>query len=84
MEVSGQLHDSATVPLGKDPGTHWIGSWVGPRAGLDVTEKRKILPLPGMEPRPTILTHTNRQKTSSMQNTLTLKLITLELRMELC
>jgi hypothetical protein len=23
-------------------GTHWIGSWVGPRAGLDAMEKRKI------------------------------------------
>jgi hypothetical protein len=26
-----------------DPGTHWIGSWVGPRAGLDTVEKRTIL-----------------------------------------
>jgi hypothetical protein len=25
-------------------GTHWIGDWVGPRVGLDVVEKRKILP----------------------------------------
>jgi hypothetical protein len=25
---------------------------VGPRAGLDVAEKRKILPLPGVDPRP--------------------------------
>jgi hypothetical protein len=25
-------------------GTHWIGSWVDPRAGLDDVEKRKILP----------------------------------------
>jgi hypothetical protein len=24
------------------PGTHWIGGWVGPRAGLDVVVKRKI------------------------------------------
>jgi hypothetical protein len=24
------------------PGSHWIGSWVGPRAGLDVVVKRKI------------------------------------------
>jgi hypothetical protein len=24
------------------PGTHWIGGWVGPRAGLDAMEKRKI------------------------------------------
>jgi len=26
-------------------GTHWIGVWVGPRAGLDVVVKRKI-PIP--------------------------------------
>jgi hypothetical protein len=34
------------------PGTHWIGGWVDPRAGLDDMEKRKILPLPGLELRP--------------------------------
>jgi hypothetical protein len=22
------------------PGTHWLGGWVGPRAGLDTVEKR--------------------------------------------
>jgi hypothetical protein len=32
-------------------GTHWIGGWVGPRTGLDVVEKRNILPLPGIQPR---------------------------------
>jgi hypothetical protein len=31
------------------PGTHWIGSWVGPRAGLDDVEKRKFFTLPGLE-----------------------------------
>jgi hypothetical protein len=25
------------------PGTHWIGGWVGPRAGLDAAENRNIL-----------------------------------------
>jgi hypothetical protein len=24
------------------PGTHWIGGWVGPRAGLDAVVKTKI------------------------------------------
>jgi hypothetical protein len=33
-------------------GTHWIGGWVGPRTGLDAVEKRKILPLQGLELRP--------------------------------
>jgi hypothetical protein len=34
------------------PGTHWIGGWVGPRAGLDDMEKWKFLTLPGLELRP--------------------------------
>jgi hypothetical protein len=39
-------------PGERTPGTHWTGSWVGPRAGLDTEAKRKILfPLPGIEPR---------------------------------
>jgi hypothetical protein len=43
MEVSGQRHASAGFPLGKNsPGTNCIGGWVGPRAGLNVMEKRKI------------------------------------------
>jgi len=34
-------------------GTNWIGGWVGPRAGPDAVEKRKIplLLLPGIETR---------------------------------
>jgi hypothetical protein len=31
------------TPERKAAGTHCIGAWVGPRAGLDVVEKRKIL-----------------------------------------
>jgi hypothetical protein len=31
--------------------THWIVGWVGPRAGLDAVEKRKILDLLGIEPK---------------------------------
>jgi hypothetical protein len=30
-------------------GTHWIGGWVGPQAGLDDVEKRKFLTLKGLE-----------------------------------
>jgi hypothetical protein len=37
--VSGQLHASAALPPGKSPGTHFIGGWVDPRAGLDDMEK---------------------------------------------
>jgi hypothetical protein len=32
------------------PGTHWAGGWVGPRIGLDVTKKIKMLHLLGIEP----------------------------------
>jgi hypothetical protein len=46
MEVSGQLHGSATIY----PDTHWIGGWAGPRAGMDAVEKRKIFPLTEFEP----------------------------------
>jgi hypothetical protein len=39
-------------PGERTPGTHWTGSWVGPRAGLDTEAPGKIsLPLPGIEPR---------------------------------
>jgi hypothetical protein len=37
------------TPGERVPGTHWIGGWVGPRAGLDDVEGRRIFPLPGLE-----------------------------------
>jgi hypothetical protein len=39
-------------PGGKETSTHWIGGWVGPRAGLDDVKKKKFLTLPGLELRP--------------------------------
>jgi hypothetical protein len=33
----------------RSPGTHWIGGWVDPRAGLNDTEKLKFLTLLGLE-----------------------------------
>ena len=35
MGVSGQRHAPAALPPGKRPGTHCVGGWVGPQAGLD-------------------------------------------------
>jgi len=35
MGVGGQPHAPAASTPGKDPGTHFTGGWVGPRAGLD-------------------------------------------------
>jgi hypothetical protein len=46
MEVSGQLHAHFTPERNLD--THWIGGWVGPKAGLDTMSKRKI-PIPLQE-----------------------------------
>jgi hypothetical protein len=41
-------HASITLPLGGGTSSiHWIGGWVGPRAGLDaVAELRKIFSAP--------------------------------------
>jgi hypothetical protein len=40
------------TPGERAPGTLWIGGWVDPRAGLDDSDKRKFLTLPGFELRP--------------------------------
>jgi hypothetical protein len=45
--MSGQLHTPATLP-----GTHWLGVWVDLRVDLDDMEKKKFLPLPGLELQP--------------------------------
>jgi hypothetical protein len=37
------------IPGEKALSTHWIGSWVGPRTGLNAVERRKVLTLPGFE-----------------------------------
>jgi hypothetical protein len=53
MEVSGQLHASAFYPRRKSPRYPLdIEGWVGPRAGMDEVERRKISTLPGLELRP--------------------------------
>jgi hypothetical protein len=49
MGVSGQHHAPAALPLGKRLGTHCIGGWVSPRAGLDGCGKSRF-PL-GFDPR---------------------------------
>jgi hypothetical protein len=33
----------------RSPDTHWIGGWLGPRAGLDDMKKRKFWALTGLE-----------------------------------
>jgi hypothetical protein len=46
---------SALVGGERAPGSHWIGGWIGPRAGLEAVEKGKnISTFPRIEPgRPT-------------------------------
>jgi hypothetical protein len=49
MEVTGELHAPATLPLGKESlSAHWKGGWIGLRAVLDAAavEKRNIAYLP--------------------------------------
>jgi hypothetical protein len=44
MRMSGQRHASAAIyPREKDPGTHWIGGWVGLRPGVDTETRGKII-----------------------------------------
>jgi len=40
--VSGQLHASAALPPWQNPGTHWVGDWLSPGAGMDILEREKI------------------------------------------
>jgi hypothetical protein len=51
MEVSGPTsRPGRFIPRKSALGTHWIGGWVGPRAGLDAVVKRKnSQPLSGLE-----------------------------------
>jgi len=43
MEVSGQLHAlSAFIPVEISASSHLIESWMIPRAGLNILEKKKI------------------------------------------
>jgi hypothetical protein len=42
--LDGVVTFTAQPPYPREmaPGTHWIGCWVGPRAGLDTVENRII------------------------------------------
>jgi hypothetical protein len=48
VEWSASRPDRIT-PGERAPGTHWMGDWVGLRAGLDDVERRKFLTVPGLE-----------------------------------
>jgi hypothetical protein len=56
-------HPGRFTPGERSPGTHCIGGWVGPTAGLDAVENRKTLPLPGINPgRQPVAISTNEHK----------------------
>lgn len=40
--MSGQLQAQVSLPSGNNTSTHWVGGFVGPRAGLDIVERRKV------------------------------------------
>jgi hypothetical protein len=53
-EGEGRLHALGALPIvERDPGTHWIGSWVGPRASLGKYGEETTNPfsLQGIQPR---------------------------------
>jgi hypothetical protein len=39
----GSSRPGRFTPEKRSRGTHWIGDWFGPRAGLDTLTNRKIL-----------------------------------------
>jgi len=41
MEVSDQLKLRSLDARERHPGTHWMGGWLGPRAGLKAVTKTK-------------------------------------------
>jgi hypothetical protein len=49
-ECSASRSDRFNPRRNKKTGTHWIGGWVGSKAGLDDMEMRKFLTLPGLHP----------------------------------
>jgi len=68
MGVGGQRHAPAALSPEKRPGTHRIGDWVGPRAGLDGCGKSRPPP-PGFDPRtaqPVASRYTNRDVTARL------------------
>jgi hypothetical protein len=43
------LRPDRFIPEERAPSTHWIGGWVGPKAGIDDMEKRKFFTPMGLE-----------------------------------
>jgi len=44
MDVSVSYTPCSFTPGERASGTHWVGGWVGPSAGLDMVVRRKNCP----------------------------------------
>lgn len=42
MEMSVDFHAPASLPQGKNAGTHGLGGYVGPKGDLEILEKEKL------------------------------------------
>jgi hypothetical protein len=47
--LSAQLHALVLLPMGRNPSTHGIGGWVGPRDSLEVLKREKFLAHAGIQ-----------------------------------
>jgi hypothetical protein len=52
LSVPASSYTAYVIARERVPGTHWIGGWVDPRAGLDDVKNRIFLPIPGLELQP--------------------------------
>jgi len=43
MDIHGQKHAKTAVPHVTNSGTHRIGRWISPIAGLDILKKTRVL-----------------------------------------
>jgi hypothetical protein len=76
MEVSGQLHGLATSALGKElPIIHWIGGYIGPRAGLDAVMKKNPIIAPWQKLNPSSIPEPTWKKILRDQNQYQLPLV---------
>jgi hypothetical protein len=56
VELSGlNFTPRPLYPWEGAPGAHWVGCWVGFRAGFVTGLQKTISPIPGVQPRPFIL-----------------------------
>jgi hypothetical protein len=60
--MSGYLHAPIALPPGKAPSAYKLGSWVGPKAGLDAVEKKNFQPRRESNPRPPIVQLVAKEK----------------------